>query len=515
MNSIPPQESRDEIVRAVKARSTRLRTATSNTLVAVIGAAALAPVIAAAAGSAPIALAAAGVIGGVGGGQLVTLLQRSADRIRGQRAGTLDTDLPQLIQQTIQTEIATRLDRGDADAGRLLAEVVQFIERVDGFEAALGSAADELHDHLRDEFAALEGRTGGILESLADIEAGQTHLIDRFDEFEKRYSHGSQLPASPTLPAGDLGVEPDDLFPPVQIAHPPPPLETWTPGAEITAGQERYLLYDRQTAERIAPDSSLRLSTALAQRLAPTRDRGARFVWLRQLKRLRPGLMARAAESGLRREHELLAEIGSERGAARAFPKAVQLETDGTTMTSALAWPTQRRGTAPCDGLDGLAPDDGRPLSEWALAELLAGLAGLCDALGMLHQRGLSHRDLTLEGILLAEARRLVLRDLGKTGNAPAHGETQSSYAAPEQRRRSDAPPGPSTDVYQIAALTYHLAAGHPPPGVAAPPLRTQAPDAPGKLADAVDSALSARPADRPTAPALGDAFRAVADELA
>jgi hypothetical protein len=520
MDSISTQESRAEIVRTVKSKPSRLRAATSNTIMAVIGAAALTPIVATGIGAGPIALAVAGVVGSVGAGQLTTLVQRCADRIRGQNSGTSESDLHQVIQQAIQTEIAAELDRSDAEAERLLAELVQFVQRVDGFETALNSAAGELHDHLRTEFSSLEGRTGDILDSLADIEYGQKHLIDRFDEFEKRYSQGPGQSAQQSVPARDLNFDPYDYpVPPVVIASPEPQIESFAPGADITIGRERYLLYERQTAELLSPDNSMRLETALAQRIAPTRNRGIRFVWLRRIRRQGSGLMARAAESGLRREHELLNELSEFPRTAylvgRALPWTVHLEVDGTTTTSALSWPLQRNGTVPCDGLDSLVTGDGRPLSKWALAELCTGLAGLCSALSLLHRRGISHRDLTLEGVLLTESQRLALRDLGKAGNAPVPGETQSPYAAPEQRRRGETPPGSHTDVYQLSALTYHLVSGYLLPHVPALPLESMEPGLPVRLSTEIDKALSARPSERPTARALGDAFRAAAGQLA
>ena len=76
-------------------------------------------------------------------------------------------------------------------------------------------------------------------------------------------------------------------------------------------------------------------------------------------------------------------------------------------------------------------------------------------------------------------------------------GEGPPEYRAPEQERPIRHPPGPATDVYQIAAIVYHLATGQTvgrrpvPPSFLRPEL-TAALDAP------VLAGLAPEPAARP-----------------
>jgi len=153
-------------------------------------------------------------------------------------------------------------------------------------------------------------------------------------------------------------------------------------------------------------------------------------------------------------------------------------------------------------------------MDSWRLFRFLGGLAGLCGTLAWLHDQGAAHRHLTPAGIIVLDDGRLVLRDLGLAARGPEPGEGPADYQAPEQRRQARYRPGPRTDVYQLAALAYHLVAGCPPLARTPLPVRAQAPGVPERAAVALDAALSPEPAERPDISALGGALRAASDDL-
>jgi hypothetical protein len=65
-----------------------------------------------------------------------------------------------------------------------------------------------------------------------------------------------------------------------------------------------------------------------------------------------------------------------------------------------------------------------------------------------------------------------------------------------------------------LAAVTYHLVAGHPPHPRMPPPLRSLARDVPGCLSDGLAAALTADPRQRPDIRSLAEVFRATRTSL-
>ncbi|MDZ7702944.1 MAG: protein kinase [Trueperaceae bacterium] len=131
----------------------------------------------------------------------------------------------------------------------------------------------------------------------------------------------------------------------------------------------------------------------------------------------------------------------------------------------------------------------------------------LADALDVVHQAGLLHRDIKPDNILLEDAGRAVLIDFG---SARAYSQDQTvshtrlvtpGYAPPEQYT-SQARFGPYTDLYALAATLYHALSGQQPPpatdrlmGAELPPL----PDSvPRPLSDALTRTLALPIAERP-----------------
>ncbi|MGH3926968.1 MAG: hypothetical protein ACRDTT_29555, partial [Pseudonocardiaceae bacterium] len=158
---------------------------------------------------------------------------------------------------------------------------------------------------------------------------------------------------------------------------------------------------------------------------------------------------------------------------------------------------------------------DGTPLDAWRVFRLATGLVGLCNSLARLHDQEVAHRYLTPAGIIMLDScRQLMLRDLGLAAREPEPGEGPVDYQAPEQRRRSYRRPGPCTDVYQLAAVVYHLVAGYPPNIGRVLPLRAYAPDVPEQLSRAVDTALASGPDERSDIRSLASMLRAASGKL-
>ena len=135
-------------------------------------------------------------------------------------------------------------------------------------------------------------------------------------------------------------------------------------------------------------------------------------------------------------------------------------------------------------------------LDAWQVSLLRAGIRGFLTTLERLHRAGASHRNLSPESISVSSNGRLALRDLGLAAVAFRPGEGPASYQAPEQTFGTRLPrPGPATDVYQLAAITYHLVTGRIP-GRNAPPVRHAG--LPNAVTDIISAALATSPADRP-----------------
>jgi eukaryotic-like serine/threonine-protein kinase len=165
-------------------------------------------------------------------------------------------------------------------------------------------------------------------------------------------------------------------------------------------------------------------------------------------------------------------------------------------------------------------------LSDRDVAELGTDL---CDALSHAHSRGVVHRDLKPQNVIVRDdeiaGRRAKLMDFGvaRIAGSPtltASGEVLGTlaYMAPEQAEGF--PAGPPADLYSLALTLYECWAGVNPVAVESPaatarrigrpldPLGEHRPDLPEELAAAIDACLAPEPEERPAAAAL----RAVLD---
>lgn len=107
---------------------------------------------------------------------------------------------------------------------------------------------------------------------------------------------------------------------------------------------------------------------------------------------------------------------------------------------------------------------DEQRLDEESALQIVVEVAG---ALGVLHEKGLVHRDVKPGNVLWSEERGAVLIDLGfaLAGDAAAAGDTTAGtvhYIAPEQARGSGKL-DVRADIYALGATLYHLTTGSLP----------------------------------------------------
>ncbi len=181
---------------------------------------------------------------------------------------------------------------------------------------------------------------------------------------------------------------------------------------------------------------------------------------------------------------------------------------------------------------------DGATLAEMQRQGLLsdrdvgAAASDLCDALEHAHSRGVVHRDLKPQNVMLAASeRRAKLMDFGIARVVDGVGITAPgdivgtlAYMAPEQAEDEDA--GPPADVYSLALTLYEAWSGENPNlrstpaataraiGEPVPPLAEARPDLPRELCDAIDACLEADPRLRAPLDELGAAVDDAIPEL-
>jgi eukaryotic-like serine/threonine-protein kinase len=160
--------------------------------------------------------------------------------------------------------------------------------------------------------------------------------------------------------------------------------------------------------------------------------------------------------------------------------------------------------------------------------------ADLCEALDHAHARGVVHRDIKPQNVLVSndDEAGAKLMDFGVARLADSAALTSPgdvvgtlAYMSPEQAEGRGA--GPEADVYSLALTLYECWSGENPNRRANPaataraigarprPLRRLRPDLPCELSEAIDAALAPRPSRRPTLEQLGETIESALEQLA
>jgi hypothetical protein len=260
----------------------------------------------------------------------------------------------------------------------------------------------------------------------------------------------------------------------------------WRGGDRLQLGDARYVIHDPVDVS-YAVDRAFRHQRAVARQTAPVQ----RDVFLHRLDVLRPEPAARAALAQTTAEAELT-------GRLPGLPAVLTVAADDNRITII----RDLAGSQPLSTVFG-----GPPYPVVALDALLAGLPSLVHTLTGLHSAGYAHRALHTDALLVDAKGRVRPRDAGLATIPPAPGDGRSPYRAPEQDRPLLQPPGPSTDVYAIAAIVYHLATGQPP-GANPPPPSLLRPDLNPDLDTPLLGALATEPNRRPSLTDLAKMLR-------
>ncbi len=141
----------------------------------------------------------------------------------------------------------------------------------------------------------------------------------------------------------------------------------------------------------------------------------------------------------------------------------------------------------------------------WTEAQKL--LPSLLDTLSALHDKGIVHRGLSPETIMITQDGRTVLTSLeisaARTADSSLTSDIYDGYAAPEQYDLSERQ-GSWTDVYAISAVLYRTLTGIVPPsanerrnGAALAPAHTVDPDVPMQVSDAINAGMKLARAER------------------
>jgi hypothetical protein len=158
--------------------------------------------------------------------------------------------------------------------------------------------------------------------------------------------------------------------------------------------------------------------------------------------------------------------------------------------------------------------------------------ADLCEALDHAHAKGVVHRDIKPQNVMVCEHEpRAKLADFGIARLLDAEALTATgsvvgtiAYMAPEQAEGM--PAGPPADVYSLALTLYECWTGEnpnvrPTPAATAravgspvPSIRRLRPDLPQRLTEAIDASLEPDPCERPSLELLGTRLEGSLDLL-
>ncbi|GLK98744.1 hypothetical protein GCM10017581_004850 [Dactylosporangium matsuzakiense] len=330
------------------------------------------------------------------------------------------------------------------------------------------AAASEQPDRPEQRIARLTGSMRAVNERQRPRQADQTlRIADLRDLVLRTHDECVRRPARPA--ASTM---------PLQAIRPrTAPLrdtDEWYGGLELQFDGSSVLIHDPVEVHQ-PPDRSYREQRSNGRQLVP-RQRDVRVV---RLDVVRPDRSADQRRQQVIREADLHTQL-------RSLPELIDRWSSDRQIGYVTAIPPGR--SLPVV----FGPP---PYSATALDGLLRALPSLGRVLAGFHSNGLAHRALRPEALFLA-GHQLRLLDAGLAAAPPAMGEGMPSYRAPEQERPARRAPTAATDVYQLAAIIYHLAVGQPPGPNPAPPsiLRPE-------LSPAIDRTLMAallpEPGDR------------------
>lgn len=107
--------------------------------------------------------------------------------------------------------------------------------------------------------------------------------------------------------------------------------------------------------------------------------------------------------------------------------------------------------------------------SGWTFRRLVDAFHRVCETVAFAHARGVVHRDLKPQNIMVGEFGEVLLMDWGLATvlNAPGsgrpHGGGTPAYMPPELAMGRVELIGPKTDVYGLGAVLFEMLSGHPP----------------------------------------------------
>lgn len=299
----------------------------------------------------------------------------------------------------------------------------------------------------------------------------------------------------------------------------------------VAACERTYPLLDQPAAERFAAlvdTAPLQPSQVIAERYRITREigrGGMATVYLAHdlkhardvaLKVVRSELVATVGSSRFLREIEIAAQL--------RHPHIVPLYDSGR-VPAPEPGPGEERSRD--EILYYVMPYEAGPSlrerirreGRLSVEDTLVILRDVCDALGYAHERGIVHRDIKPDNVLLS-ARHALVADFGvaraaseATGGRPSTGAGvmlgTPAYMAPEQVA-ADPDVDHRADIYAVGVLAYELLTGRTPFAADSPqdtlaahltqppePIAVHRPDVPPMVAELVMKCLEKKPAQR------------------
>lgn len=256
--------AREEVTRTVAAEPGQLRRGSAVAVLALLSASALVPVVVGVTGGGAVATALAGVAGNVGSGYLTGVIERVAARLRRGDAGPPGSET---VRDALAADLLAALKKGDFTAQALSAELTALLVKIDGFEAAVNAAEDDLRTHLLACFGELVEQQRAARKALDVIDAEQrrqgrqlrhqTRLneesVDRLRWLTERLS---ATPSS-SSPLGEVQQVVTSIVVPPAVPAAPRSTAVWHGGAEVVIDDRVYLLHADLLEERFSSDHCL------------------------------------------------------------------------------------------------------------------------------------------------------------------------------------------------------------------------------------------------------------------